>query len=359
MCCFGSRSSGFIHDYGIGWRFELKIQDGIQISGLPDVSPDCQQRIIQERIMRKQFVVGVIVFASIVVSTVIFSSGCGKSPIPAAAAEPSPSAVVPNVPVEPALHEDAPIITGPLIVEHQVDVSAQRDGVLAKIASDAGTRVKTGDVLAHMDDRQVSADLEAARARTRSIEADLKNWEAEAKVMQADYERAQKLWDAHVIPEEQLQHAKYKAESEQWDIIRVRELLTNSQETERSLSLELEKTRICAPFDGLVARRYVREGQQVAKGDRLFWVTAEAPLLMRFTLPEKFLGSLKKGQGLTVTSPDVAGEVHAARITELSPVVDPSSGTIEVQVELSGAQGQLRPGMTAVAHLENPPINVR
>jgi RND family efflux transporter MFP subunit len=302
--------------------------------------------------MRK-FLVWAAMFGA-TLGAVIFESGCGKSPIPAAAAEPAPVATAANVAAQPT-RDDTPVISGPLIVEHQIDVAAQRDGILAKINADPGARVKAGDILATLDDQQISADLEAARARTRSIDADLSNWEAEAKVMQADYDRAQKLWDAHVIPQEELDHARYKAESEKWEVIRVRELLTNAKQTERSLGLELEKTRIRAPFDGLVARRYVREGQQVAKGDRMFWVTAEAPLLLRFTLPEKFLGSLKKGQRLTVTSPDVASETHAAKITELSPVVDPSSGTIEVLVELTGPQGQLRPGMTAVAHLETLP----
>ena len=50
---------------------------------------------------------------------------------------------------------------------------------------------------------------------------------------------------------------------------RVEQLLVNAQQTERSLELEMEKTRVRAPFSGIVARRYVRDGQQVAKGDRL------------------------------------------------------------------------------------------
>jgi len=289
--------------------------------------------------------------AVVVLGAAAFGLGCGKTPTPAAAAESSPAAVA--APAQPTAGEDLLVVSGPLIVEHQVDVAAQRDGIVAKIEVEPGARVKAGDQLALLDDRQISADTEAARARTLSSEADLKNWEAEAKVMEADYERAQKLWDAHVIPEEQLQHAKYKAESEHWDIVRVRELLTNAQQTERSLALELEKTRIRAPFDGLVARRYVREGQQVTKGDRLFWVTAEAPLRLRFTLPERFLGRLKKGQELPLTSPDVPEETHLAKVIELSPVVDPSSGTIEVLLELAGSRGQLRPGMTASVHLEN------
>jgi membrane fusion protein (multidrug efflux system) len=284
----------------------------------------------------------------------IFPGGCGKEKSEtAAAAPPSP----PSVPVSsPAVTrtEEFVTVSGPLIVEHQVDVTAQRDGVVASISSEASTRVKAGTVLARLDDRQLAANLEAARAKTRSIEADLKNWQAEAEVMQADYGRAQKLWDLKLISEEQLQHAKFKAESEQWDIRRVRELLSTSRQEERSLELELEKASVTAPFDGLVARRYVRAGQTVTKGERLFWVTAEAPLRMRFTLPEKFAGHLKKGEELPLTLPDAPQEKHTARVMEVSPVVDPSSGTIEVLVELVGGRGVLRPGMTANVRVSNP-----
>jgi RND family efflux transporter MFP subunit len=283
-------------------------------------------------------------------------AGCGGSkPGTAAAAPllaPAPSASTGN-PGTPTKTDDWLIVSGPLVVEHQVDLTAQRDGIVDSISAEAGARVKAGTLLARLDDRQLSANLEAARAKTRGIAADLKNWEAEAQVLQADYVRAQRLWDLKLIAEEQLQHAKYKAESDQWDIVRVREQLNTAREEERSLELELEKTRITAPFDGLVARRYVRTGQGVSKGDRLFWVTAEAPLRMRFTLPERFVGHLKKGQELPLISPDLPQEEHTVRVIEVSAVVDPSSGTIEVLAELMGARGELRPGMTASVRLSN------
>ncbi|MBZ5541290.1 MAG: efflux RND transporter periplasmic adaptor subunit [Acidobacteriia bacterium] len=293
------------------------------------------------------------------------AAGCGVDKQVAAANDPVPvstsrGAETSSAPAAAAPEQrgrgtgdDPLVVSGPLVVEHQLDLVAMREGLVAVILVEAGKRVKTGDVLAQLDDRQIHAELEAARAKTRSIEADVRNWEAEARVMQADYERAQKMWDANLIPKEQLEHAKFKAESEQWDIQRVRELLTNSKETEHGLELELEKTRILAPFDGVVARRYVREGQAVAKGDRLFWVTAEAPLRLRFTLPEKYLGRLKRGQELPLASPDLPQEKHTARVIELSPVVDPASGTIEVLVELVGSQGKLRPGMTVTVRLDN------
>ena len=283
----------------------------------------------------------------------ILALGCRDNPTVADAAPVSPSPDPTNAPPLPAKPEPL-IVSGPLIVEHQVDVTAQRDGIVAQLSAEPGQKVKAGDPLAHLDDRQLSADLEAARAKTRAIEADLKNWQAEGKVAQADYERAQKMWEAQVLTREQLEHARFKAESEQWDIKRVSELLTNARESERSLELELEKTTIRAPFSGLVARRYVRQGQQVIKGDRLFWVTAEAPLLLRFTLPERYMGRIHKGQQVPLTSPDTPDRQYTAKVTQVSPVIDPASGTMEILAELVGPVHELRPGMTASVHFENP-----
>jgi membrane fusion protein, multidrug efflux system len=282
-------------------------------------------------------------------------SGCGDSK-PETSPGTSPAVSTPHSTAsQPASADEGLAITGPLIVEHQVDVTAQRDGTVSSVSADTGARVSAGGILAHLDDRQLTANLEAARAKTRSIEADLKNWQAEAEVLKADYARAQRLWNEKLIAEEQLQHAKYKAESDQWDILRVTEQLNTAKQEEHSLELEVEKTSIMAPFAGLVARRYVREGQSVSKGDRLFWVTAEGPLRVRFTLPEKYLGQIKKGQELPLSSPDVPAEKHVVKVVEVSPVVDPSSATIEVLAGLSGPRGELRPGMTVVVHVASLP----
>jgi membrane fusion protein, multidrug efflux system len=270
-----------------------------------------------------------------------------ESATPAAHAE-SSTASTPSLPEF--------LASGPIIVENEVDVAAQRDGVVAKITCEPGTPVRKGQLLAALDDRQISADLEAARAKTRSTENDLKNWEAEAKVLEADYSRAQKLWEAQIIPKEQLDHARYKAESDQWDVKRVSEMLTNAKATEQSLELELEKTRIIAPFDGIVARRYVRAGQSVVRNDRLFWVTAVAPLRIRVTLPEKFLGKIHPGVVVGITPAENSNSrSYYAKVIQVSPVVDPSSDTIEVLAELTGNTAGLRPGMRADLHVPNVP----
>jgi membrane fusion protein (multidrug efflux system) len=257
-----------------------------------------------------------------------------------------------TVAAQPAPEDGMFVASGPIVVENQVDVAALREGVIDAILAEPNTHVRKGQLLARLDDRQISADLDGASAKTRSIKADLKNWEAETKVLESDLVRAQKLWEAGVFTKETLEHAQYKVEADKFEINRQTELLTNAQATERSLELEKEKTRITAPFDGIVARRYVRVGQKVGISDRLFWVTAVAPLEVKFTLPERFVGKLRNGQVVSVELADGSSAIHhTAAVTQISPVVDPSSGTIEVVARLQGHAPDLRPGMLANIHL--------
>jgi membrane fusion protein, multidrug efflux system len=282
---------------------------------------------------------------ALVIVAVLGLAACNNSnqPTPVAAAPP-PAALAPTQPAA----ENALFATGPIVVENQVDVLAQRQGVISQLATDVGQSVRTGDLLASLDDRQAVAERDAAQAKVRSAEANLKDWQAETGVAEADYRRAQAMRDAGINTQEELDHAHYKLIGSQFEIDKAKQDLSNAQDTLRVLDLELEKTRIRAPFDGIVARRYVRAGQSVAVGDRMFWVTAVTPLEVRFTLPEQHLGSVKKGQTIMVASADTPSAAeHPAKVLDVSPVVDPSSGTIEVLAQVVSAAPDLRPGMLA------------
>ncbi len=251
--------------------------------------------------------------------------------------------------------ENVFMASGPVVVENQVDVSALREGPVVSILAQPGTQVHQGQLLAKLDDRQISADVEAAAAKVRSIEANLKNWQAETKVLQADRDRAEKLYAAQVIAKEELEHVQYKEQADEFEVQREAESLNNARAVLKSLELEHEKTSIVAPFDGIVARRYVRVGQKVAPGDRLFWVTAMAPLQVKFTLPERLIGAVKKGQVVSIASADASAAIkHPAKVIDVSPVVDPSSGTIEVLAQIEGAAPDLLPGMLANIRIDLP-----
>ncbi len=268
-------------------------------------------------------------------------AGCSESPAPKASAAP-PAKPEPMVAPEPA----AFIASGPLVVENQVEVLAQRDGVVAQVKVDTAASVRKGQLLAELDSRQLQADREAAQAKLRSIEFDQKNWEARVKMDQVDLDRSEKMMAADLITKEQLDHARYKLVASQNELEREKQDYLNAKAMLRALDLEIEKTRITAPFDGVVARRYVRVGQKVTKDDRLFWVTAVAPLRVKFTLPEKYVGRIKAGESLDVSAGAPELQKYGAKVIQVSPVVDPASGTIEVLAELTGRPQGLHPGMT-------------
>jgi len=296
-------------------------------------------------------------FPRVFLLAVLISTACddGSAPVKVAAAPPD-TKTEPSVLSTPVPEAGGYTASGPIVVENQVDVAAQREGLVSQILVEPGTRVNKGQLLARIDDRQVIADLEAARAKTASIEADLNNWKAEAKVLEADYERARKMWEAQLITQEQFEHAKYKAEADQWDVKRVEQLLINARDSQQSTELELQKTQITAPFDGVVARRYIRVGQTVSRNERLFWVTATGPLRVRFTLPSRFVNQVKVGQRVAIKVPDGDPALaHQAQVIQVSPVVDPASGTIEALAELIGPTQDLRPGMQADVHLAKRP----
>lgn len=268
-------------------------------------------------------------------------SGVGAMPVKAEAAAPAPASAA-----EPQF-----VASGPIVVENQVDVLAQRDGVVASVAAEPGIPVRKGQLLAKLDDRQLVADRDAARAKVQSIAYDQKNWDAKVKMDEVDLERTEKMMAADLITREQLEHQRFKLVASKNELEREKQDLVMAQSALRSLDLEVEKTRIMAPFDGVVARRYVRVGQKVTKDDRLFWVTATAPLRVKFTLPERYVGRVQRGDTVTVVSTLAAETQYPAKVVHVSPVVDPASGTIEVLAELSGSPKGLQPGMTANVRL--------
>lgn len=285
-------------------------------------------------------------------------SGCNSSKTVSASADSAAAVRAPeNLPAPvtspPA---DAIIASGPIVVENQLDVEALREGVVTAILIQPDTPIRKGQLLAKLDDRQISADIDAAAARVRALEDNVENWKAETKVLQADRSRAEILYSDQVIAKEELDHAVYKEQADEYEVKRESESLNNARDVLRSLQLEKEKTNVTAPFDGVVARRYVRVGQKVAVGDRLFWVTAMAPLQVRFTLPERYFGKVRDGMMLMVSSADISPDSrYSARVVQVSPVVDPSSGTVDVLAQITDAKTELRPGMLVNIALKQHP----
>jgi RND family efflux transporter MFP subunit len=105
-------------------------------------------------------------------------------------------------------------------------------------------------------------------------------------------------------------------------------------------------TEIRSPIDGVVADRTVSPGDIAPAGTPLVIVMDTSKVVVRLHIPQQQAELLQLGQVATLRIPGLDKDVPA-KVTVLSPALDPSSTTEEVWVEADNAQGELKPGTTA------------
>jgi RND family efflux transporter MFP subunit len=284
--------------------------------------------------------------------------GCGSSP-GTVDANTSRSAAATTVPNSPPAEPDARAagsadILSVLSVEHQVDLAAERDGVVLSIAKDEGSAVKVGELLARMDDRDLQMELIKARDDLEVAQNNVRYKEAELKAKNAAYRRQQELRHYGLSSEADLEQAEFEAKGAEYDLHGWEALVQSGEAEIRRIQIEVEQMRVHAPFSGVVVSRYIREGEALKKGDKCFRVSQLGPLQVRFQIPES--SSPRPARGATVGLL-VIGESNRkinARILKISPTVDPASDSYDVvaQVEAPRASGLL-PGMAV--HVRWPP----
>ncbi len=234
-----------------------------------------------------------------------------------------------------------------LSVEHEVDLLSQRDGVVTEILRDEGSQVAKETVLAQLDDRDLLAKLDRARADLQVAQGNVKYNEAELKARQAAYRRAQEMRKSGLNSDADLEEAEFKAKGAEYDLESWRAVVERTRADIRVLELELEKTRLRAPFGGVVARRFIRVGQNVLKDEKCFRLSQLAPLQVRFLVPETAGRPPRAGEAVNVTPASNGQRVYRARIQKVSPIVDAASGSYDVTAILSGPNlAELRPGMS-------------
>ncbi len=278
-----------------------------------------------------------------------------QSPAPPVSSTPVATAPAPAA-VSPEPKEAAPApftTTGPLVAEQQADVAAERDGRIATIAVEIGDHVKRGQLLASLDTRSLQAAVASQTAKITSLRAQVLEWESEEKMDGADLRRADQMRADKILSEESWEHVKYKLDEVTAEVARYR-ADTNAAEADLNAArLQLEQCRIVAPFTGVVGRQSLRPAQEVKKGDVLFWITAEAPLRILFTVPESAMAAFPAGAPLTLTTPSYPTLHQPARVLHVSPAVDPASGSVQVIGALAHPSPLLKPGMSmqvAAAH---------
>jgi RND family efflux transporter MFP subunit len=275
-------------------------------------------------------------------------TGCDNSSVASSPATPPAAPVAqPPAPASAAKTSEPGDILSVLSVEHQVDVPTQTDGVVAEIIKDEGSGVRAGDILARLDDRTITAELEKAQADLRVAQNNVSYQDAEVKAKAANYRRQQQLREYGLSSEADLEHAEFEAKGAEFDLASWKANLEKTHAEIRRLEAEQDKTRIRAPFAGMVAHRYIRMGQGVSKSDKCFRISQLSPLLVQFQVPESAGRRPERGAPVSISLVGDSNRALAARIVNVAPTVDPASDSYNVTAQLTGSDlSDLRPGMS-------------
>jgi membrane fusion protein, multidrug efflux system len=230
-----------------------------------------------------------------------------------------PSVRVLRSTAEPRLREI--VVRGHTKANRQVELKAEVPGQVVELPREKGARVKKGELLARLsaDDRLARLAETKAMVRQREIE----------------YEAARKLADKGWRPETQ-----FAANEASLEVARAK--LAEMQ-------VELGKTEIRAPFEGVIERRAAELGAYVKAGDPVATIVDGDPLLVVAQVTEQAVGALKVGAPGRARL--VTGETVEGRIRFIAAAAEPETRTFRVELEVANPEFALRDGVTAELRL--------
>jgi membrane fusion protein, multidrug efflux system len=233
---------------------------------------------------------------------------------------------------------------GSVTAFNTVTVHSRVDGEIMRVLFQEGQFVHKGDVLVEIDPRPYQVALEQAEGQ---LAKDLAA-QQDAKV---DLGRYQQLWQAGVIPRQQL-------DSQQATVGQYDGAIKSDQAAIDNQKLQLTYSRITSPIDGRVGLRLVDPGNIVHAADTngMIVITQVQPIAVIFTLPEDMLPQVvaqMRGRQLTVEaySRDNDTKIAEGRLLTIDNQIDPTTGTVKLKAQFDNRDLSLWPNQFVNARL--------
>jgi membrane fusion protein (multidrug efflux system) len=218
---------------------------------------------------------------------------------------------------------DAILATGEVEAIQSAELRPDVEGRVVEILMHEGSEVARGDALFRIDDQELKAQV--ARA------------EAERDLAEQALGRTKQLIEQNAASASDLERADATARSSRasLDLLKVR----------------LARTTVRAPFAGIVGQRYKSLGDYVTTSDRLVIIQTVDPERVAFSVPERYAGSVRRGQKVTFRVAAIPGEEFTGNVDFVSPAVQLPARTLLVKALVPNGRRQLQAGMFAEARL--------
>ncbi len=265
---------------------------------------------------------------------VALASCRGGDPAPAAAQRDPVVLASENVAfVESRTLRSGPDISGTLRARREASIRAEVGGAVLGVFAEAGETVRAGQVLARIDAAALREGLLAARSSVAAARNAL-------DVASANAGRAHSLAGAGALSTQQAEQADAALEAARAQEADARARLALSRE-------QLSKTRVRAPFSGVVAQRQISIGDVVAPGAALFTVIDLARLQFEGAVPAARLEEARPGSAVELVVTGFEGRKFGGEIERVAPSVDSATGQVRVFVDVPNEDGALVSGLYA------------
>jgi RND family efflux transporter MFP subunit len=229
-------------------------------------------------------------------------------------------------------------------LNQDVRVSALVSGRITELKVAEGDRVRAGQLLARIDDRNYANQLKQAEAAGQQATATLEN----AKLSMS---RNEDLFKRGIV-------ARKDVEDSQTQEHIAEAALHQAEATLEIARLQVTRAQILSPLNGIVVKRFVSVGEQVdgSAAQPVVEVANLAELEFLGNVPAVYLAKLHPGESVEIISEAVPDKKFAGRVVAISPAVDSATGVGMVRVRVPNSSGLLRLGLFLTAEI---PIDKR
>ncbi len=248
--------------------------------------------------------------------------------------------------------------TGTLSAISTVDVGSQISGQVTSVLADFNDHVEKGQVLARIDPSTYQAQISQGSAAIASARANLASAQATLRNAQADYDRKASLAQQQLVARSDADLARAAMEQARAQVNAARAQIDQQAASTQTTRLNLERTVIRSPVDGVVLTRTIEPGQTVA-------ASLQAPVLFQIAenlsqmeivlaIDEADIGQVKAGQAVSFNVDAFADRQYTGKVQQVRISATNTNNVITypVVVSVDNSDQSLLPGMTANAEIE-------
>jgi len=244
--------------------------------------------------------------------------------------------------------------TGYVVAQRKAAIASKATGRLEWLGVAEGSRVKSGEVIARLDNRDVVAQAQSAEAAVRAARAVLLQAQAEERDASAQLKRNQDLVARGFLAQASLDTAQMRADRAVAGIASANAAIAVAEANARNAQVAVDYTVIRAPFDGVIVAKAANVGDMVtpfssavdSKG-AVVSMADMSTLEVEADVSESSLAKISVGQPCEITLDALPDARFRGRVSRMVPTVDRAKATVMTKVQFDAIDPRILPDMSA------------